>query len=221
MYCRVKEIQLPNTIEKLNLSAFELALNDTFEIPASVTEITGTLATCSITVAPGNTRFRVENSCLIENGHETRLICGFGAKAKTFVIPEGVTVIGEEAFDYLGYLTRITIPNSVTTIEDRAFEHCEALMEIVLPDSLTSIGNSAFSNCNKLTKISIPDSVTSIDALAFAYCRALRSIVIPASVTSIGKNAFAGCSKLTMTVERGSAAEKYAQENGVPFCYAD
>lgn len=42
-------------------------------------------------------------------------------------------------------------------------------------------------------------------------------VYIPASVTSIGYNAFAKCGRLTIHGEKGSCAERYAAENGIPF----
>ena len=47
----------------------------------------------------------------------------------------------------------VTIPNGVTSIGDFAFNYCFTLTSITIPDSVTSIGNYAFENCRKLTSI--------------------------------------------------------------------
>ena len=115
----------------------------------------------------------------------------------SITIPDGVTSIGAYAFSNCWYLTNITIPNSVTSIENYAFRNCSSLTSITIPNSVTSIGSYAFSDCRSLTSITIPDSVTSIEDGTFSYCRSLTSITIPDSVTSIGKYAFYDCSNLT------------------------
>lgn len=103
------------------------------------------------------------------------------------VIEDGVTSIGNEAFDCCVSLTSITIPDSVTTIGDLAFASCQNLTSITIPDSVTSIGNGVLGGCFNLTSIEISDSVTSIGKGAFVYCDSLTSITIPASVTTIGE----------------------------------
>ena len=115
----------------------------------------------------------------------------------SITIPNSVTSIGAYAFSNCYYLTNITIPNSVTSIENYAFRACSSLTSITIPDSVTSIGELAFYDCDSLTSITISNSVTSIGERAFAYCSSLTSITIPDSVTSIGEAAFAGCSSLT------------------------
>ena len=113
------------------------------------------------------------------------------------VIEDGVTSIGNEAFDCCVSLTSITIPDSVTTIGDLAFASCQNLTSITIPDSVTSIGNGVLGGCFNLTSIEISDSVTSIGKGAFVYCDSLTSITIPASVTTIGEEAFYNCRSLT------------------------
>ena len=69
--------------------------------------------------------------------------------------------------------THYTIPDGVTSIGDSAFESCDSLTSIDIPDSVTSIGDSAFAKCISLTSITIPDSVASIGDNAFSYCKKL------------------------------------------------
>ena len=112
------------------------------------------------------------------------------SKVKKIVIEDGVTSIGNYAFESCWNLTSITIPDSVTSIGKSAFHACSSLSSITIPDSVTSIENYAFRACSSLTSITIPDSVTSIGNGAFERCFSLTSITIPDSVTSIGKYAF-------------------------------
>lgn len=111
--------------------------------------------------------------------------------------PDGLTSIGDWAFNKCSSLTSVTIPNSVTSIEYSAFSGCSGLTSVTIPNSVTSIGGNAFNDCSGLTSINIPNSVTSIGARAFESCNNLTSVTIPNSVTSIGSTAFNGCYALT------------------------
>ena len=116
---------------------------------------------------------------------------------KKVVIEDGVTSIGNSAFDSCSNLTSITIPDSVSSIGNFVFYGCSSLTSITLSNNITNIGNSAFAGCSSLTSITIPDRVTSIEKYAFYNCSGLTSITIPDSVTSIGESAFRNCTSLT------------------------
>ena len=82
---------------------------------------------------------------------------GIGTEA---VIPDGVTVIGDEAFVGNQRLKKVIIPEGVTEIGKRAFSGCTSLRELSLPRSLTIIGDSAFYNCDGLKELSLMLSLT-------------------------------------------------------------
>ena len=122
---------------------------------------------------------------------------GSRSRVKSAVIAEGVTSIGESAFENCRSLTSVTIPSSVTSIGWSAFFYCKSLTSVTIPDSVTSVGAYAFLGCTSLTSVTIPNSVTSIGGCAFDECWSLTSVTIPDSVTSIGDSAFASCTSLT------------------------
>ena len=74
--------------------------------------------------------------------------------------------------------TTYNIPNGVTSIGNNAFNRCTNLTSVTIPDSVTSIGNYAFSDCTSLANITIPSSVTSIGDLTFYDCTSLLSIEV-------------------------------------------
>ena len=139
----------------------------------------------------------------------------------SIVIPGSVTSIGNGAFSACKSLTSVTIPDNVTSIGSAVFSDCYSLTSIIIPDSVTSIDEFAFFNCGHLASITIPDSVTFIGNCAFAECSSMTSVTIPGSVTSIGVKAFANCPLLTLTVEKDSYAQQYAEENGLKYIYSD
>ena len=113
---------------------------------------------------------------------------------KKIVIENGVTNIGNYAFEGCVNLISVTLPESLSNIGDRSFDSCFGLTFVIIPNSVTSIGEGAFNSCTNLASITIPKSLTYIGANAFANCQVLASpIVIPNSVTSIEGRTFWGC----------------------------
>lgn len=72
----------------------------------------------------------------------------------------------------------VLIDDGVTSIGEEAFEYCSSLQSITIASSVTSIGYCAFEQCTSLTSITIPNSVESIGRYAFSYCPSLESITV-------------------------------------------
>ena len=119
------------------------------------------------------------------------------------LIPNNVTLIGENAFYNHESLISVEIPDSVTSIGYQAFYYCSNLTSVVIGNGVTSIGGRAFSDCYGLTSVVIGDGVTSIGSSAFGSC-SIASVVIPNSVTSIGSMAFINCYKLVEVINKSS-----------------
>ncbi len=123
------------------------------------------------------------------------------------VITDGITSIGDHAFQDCSGLTSITLPDELTSIGGSAFWGCSGLTSITLPNRITSIGGGAFSDCSNLTEITIPDKITSIRGNVFRGCSGLTSVTIPAGITSIGNSAFSGCNSLTDVYYNGNESD--------------
>ncbi len=111
------------------------------------------------------------------------------------VIPEGVTVIGNGAFQRCAWLTAVTLPEGIVSIENMAFWSCR-MEEIHLPESLTSLGSNLFWNCSRLGHLTIPKQITEIPYGLCIGCSNLESVTLPEGVTVIGTEAFSGCVRL-------------------------
>ncbi|MDE6004064.1 MAG: leucine-rich repeat domain-containing protein [Oscillospiraceae bacterium] len=110
----------------------------------------------------------------------------------------------------------VVIENGVTTIGNLAFDKCTALESITIPDSVTKIGSDAFRSCTALQSVMIPEHVTEIGDWAFDECTALESITIPEHVTRIADTAFLKCSAL-QAIHVAENNQNYSSENGVLF----
>lgn len=113
------------------------------------------------------------------------------------IFPDGITKIGDWAFEGCSSLTSISIPDSVTEIGAFAFYGCSSLSSVKIPERVTEIGWGAFNDCSSLISVTIPDSVTEIGSYAFMNCSSLTSIRLPDLLRCIGQAAFAGCTILT------------------------
>ena len=139
-----------------------------------------------------------------------------------FSIPDGITDIGERAFEGYVNLTEITIPDSVRYIGEYAFLNCESLKEIELPEQLVRIGEGAFRECRELEHIEIPEFVDEIESDTFRRCESLTEIKIPWGVSFIDRYAFAECRNLSKIVLPETIGEiEYNAFSGVraTVCY--
>ena len=60
---------------------------------------------------------------------------------------------------YNGTEEEITIPDGVTVIGDSAFENNKNIKSIIMPNTVISIGASAFKGCISLEKIIFSDNI--------------------------------------------------------------
>lgn len=110
-----------------------------------------------------------------------------------------VVHIGNNAFAYTD-LKEIKIPDSVTSIGDNAFEYCNNLSELIIPDSVVNIGRDIFSYCNNLTKIYFPKKIDSLGDWTCENFINLTEIKLPYGITEIPRSAFKGCVKLNQAI---------------------
>ena len=102
-------------------------------------------------------------------------------------------------------VSAVTIPDGVTTIGEGAFQCCGDLTIVEIPEGVTTIQKEAFHGCVKLSVVKFPKSLLYIDEYAFQYCN-IMSLSIPEGVRHISDNAFIGNERLcSITVADGNA----------------
>lgn len=154
-----------------------------------------------------------------------------------YVIPEGVTQIGEFSFARSG-LQRIVIPAGVTSVGYGAFYHCDQMDAVTIPSTVTQIAPRAFEKSLWLQNwlqgggeeegdylivgdgillayrgveeiAHLPENVKRIGPGVFSGHTELVEAVFPDALAEIGEEAFAGCSSL-QTLQGGKYVTKIA-----------
>ena len=207
--CTDTEIIIPDTYEGLpvtaiyDLRSFENVTS--IKIPASVEYLdTHPLNICKsitkIEVDENNKNYKSIDGHLYSKDGEMLIKYAIGKEATSFVIPDSVKWIYDDAFLGCNFLINVTIPDSVKYIGDRAFLDCDSLTSVTIGNSVTSIGTWAFVRCTSLISITIPDSVEFIGGEAFKNCTSLTNVTIGNSVTRIGDGAFENCTSITNAI---------------------
>ena len=137
----------------------------------------------------------------------------YGDMITEVVIKQGVTSIGDHAFEWLGNLTSVQLPSGLKSIGASAFRYCYDLESInVSADNSTySSEEGVLFNKDKTellmypaaktnTSYTVPSSVVRIGEWAFSDCESLESISLPEGLTTIGSAAFAGCGLKSITI---------------------
>ena len=222
----LENIKLPESLEQIGEYTFKNCTSLTnLILPDSITEIAGEAFSNCVSLGkvtlPKNLTLLgngVFENCNAEIIFPASLKCIpiMGDNAVTKVnIPEGVKIIGEDAFWACSNLKEITLPSTITSIESGAFFNTP-ITEFVYPQNIDNIPASAFGG-TKLTEFSVPDNVKEIDDGAFYNCTDLKKITIPEFVTYIGNDVFKNCRNLVIYGKRDSVAERYAYINNIKF----
>ena len=136
----------------------------------------------------------VTNLNASEVTNSDRMFYNCGSLASV-TLPDGLTVIGTDAFNRCYSLTSVNIPESVTTVGNNAFQNCSSLAEPLYSSKLF-----VFMPTSKEGTYDVPDGITEIAPYAFRNCYYLTKITIPESVTTVGNYAFQNCTGLTEPV---------------------
>jgi len=193
-------------VTSIEEKAFHNCKNMTnISIPRSVTRIeSGMFLGCAglknIKVADGSPRYCSADGVVLSKAKDTLFVFP-PAKEGAYAVPNGVAVIGNNAFKNNKSIKSITIPKSTKSIGTDAFLGCGGLETIIIAADnpvyrfvdnmlLNKSTNSVIFCIGGIETVNIPDGVTAIGDAAFSGHSSLKSAILPNSVASIGKNAF-------------------------------
>ena len=130
---------------------------------------------------------------------------------KEYEIPEGVAIVGRQAFLRNGQLKKIKLPSTVREIRASAFEGC-SIEELNLPEGLLEIHPGAFYQ-TPIHTLKLPATLRAIGEESFAHCP-LTHVELPESLVAIGEAAFDKCLKLESIT---SLSPRFKTIDGVLF----
>ena len=224
-YCQnITGVTLPEGLESIGYWAFvdNQHLNNVV-IPSSVTHIApGPFVNCpalvNLSIAEGNTHYYMDGMMIYSAGSDSLVSChksadsvflpnilryvnGFGGNSnvKYVHVPDGVTTIGNEAFNGSS-LRSIDLPSHLHFIDEYAFYYCQSLTRVGMPTILDTMGEGCFHSCNHLTSIEIPNGLRTIPEAAFFMCNSLSDITWGDAVEVIDTCAFGDCSFTELTL---------------------
>ena len=95
--------------------------------------------------------------------------------------------IPTQCFRYCPF-TSIEIPEGITTIGNEAFQFNLYLKTMKLPNTLTTIGTHFLCDAKSITTLTIPASVTHIDGAAFHGCENLKTVYLLGPASTLKAN---------------------------------
>jgi len=228
-------VNIPDSVTHIDEYAFWRCGITSITIPASVNQIAWNpfvgSALTRFDVSPLNPVYEQINGVLFDKQQKT-LVSYPSAKKGPYVIPEGVTSIGERAFYECSGITNLTIPASFDSIEWNPFVGgAISGFDVSLDSSIYEQIDGVLFDKQQKALVSypgaregsyvIPDGVTGIGSLAFYECGGITTVTIPGSVTTIGWAAFEDCDTVVLHVQPGSYAEEYAKRERIAYVYSE
>ncbi len=128
----------------------------------------------------------------------TLTISGEGEMDDYYRTDDGEIIEYAPWFDQRESIKSVIIEDGITKIGNGAFNECTNLTRVTIPESVTVIDMWAFNACRKLPDVTLPDRITYIDTYAFCDCSSIEALTIPRSLTEINENAFLGCTNLKL-----------------------
>ncbi len=219
-FCDFTGLSLGSQVATIGSCAFELNnFTGTVFIPAAVSQIgkeafMGCRRLADFKVDENNANYSSDAYGVLFNKDQTELIQYPADNSRSsYTIPDGVTVIADEAFYWCEKLTgELIIPESVTTIGTEAFCECYHFIgNVEISKNITFIGARAFDGCSGLESFTVDSENTNYSSDAYGVLfnkdktellqypagNSRSSYEIPDGVKIIGECAFEDCSNLT------------------------
>ena len=118
--------------------------------------------------------------------------------------PYKVTAIGNKAFSDCTKLKTVALPEGLEIIGADAFYNCYYISEMVLPSTLKSIGEYAFYDNSRVKSIVVPEGVETIGERVFEYMSSLTKLVLPSTLKEMGTYVINNCSNLEIVQSKAT-----------------
>ncbi|MGO3793775.1 leucine-rich repeat domain-containing protein, partial [Vagococcus salmoninarum] len=166
-------------------------------IPKFVESIGGTAfrgiqRLAEVQVALENQAYSSEEGVLYTKDKKTLLIYPAKKRDYDFTTPLSVEKVANYSFGLNDYLAELTLNEGVTEIGDFAFQRVINMKKITLPQSLVSIGRLAFFDNWKLQELIIPDQVVILGKNPFYNLPELSRVYLGSSLTHFESGMFGG-----------------------------
>jgi len=142
---------------------------------------------------------------------------------KNIIIEDGVTTIGQNAFNRLVSCENVVFSDSITKIERNAFRQCSSLEKIMLPDHLETLGNNVFTSCYNVKQVDFGSGIKVITSCFLDMGQddkianqKLTSLMIPEQVNTIEGGFIRNCASLKEIIIKGDTV----LANGNPHAFA-
>ena len=188
-------VSFPSSLRSIGEGAFYAANSLTsINIPQAVTSIgdyaLNAESLTSINVAANNPSYASVDGVLFDKS--TTILVAYPADktGSTYTIPNGVTVVGANAFALVNRLATVTFPSTVAILGEYAFYEAASISSVNLGTSITSIAKEAFWGTS-ITSITIPASVNTIGGSAFYSQSPLETVTFSGNAPpNVASNSF-------------------------------
>ncbi len=161
----------------------------------------------------GKYAYSIYKDHAIVDGFDSTTTNSYTVPSKIDDIP--ITSLADFAFANSPDVKKINFNKNVTYISKGLCQGCTGLEGFQLSKGTTGIGEYAFEGCTKLSATVIKSGIEKIGEKAFANCTTLRSAKFQPYNVEIAPDAFENCPMVVFYCEKGSSAEKYANEHGI------
>ncbi|MBP5255006.1 MAG: leucine-rich repeat domain-containing protein, partial [Lachnospiraceae bacterium] len=231
-----EQVLLPDSLERIGEGAFDgCSALRMITVPRQVSVIDqgafrGT-GLSEIRTDPGNACYQAADGVLFDRAGASLIRYPMKKAGESYTVPEGVTMLGEGAFEGCSALTEITLADSVFRIGASAFASCSGIREILLGPGVLWVDASAFQFCSALESIEVSaenPSFRSVDGVLFdkggytLICypagKTDRQYMVPARTFSIGGKAFF-CNRYLEELDTGNGVWNIS-DDAVQSCTA-
>ena len=154
----------------------------------------------------------------------------WGKEMESLLIPDGISRIGEQAFECCKITKSLELPENVTisyeafsdarqlpgtitipagtTVEECAFSYCDTVAEVYIGPGAV-MKNRAFCYCDALNQV-VCEHGSRLEAKSFEYCKGLGRVILYGDIVT-EEDAFLFCGDIEVTEEEADASGDHSR----------